>query len=136
MRPFLSPFGHLKQFFCYYSTKPSTFWITSPLTTFTNNVAAGSDYAKGSGIWYLFPDDPVGPSEGMGFFGHREAKRTPIGLFENNVAHSNGKIGLRFDKRLGQIHNILGCSTYDPRDDPTDRKSDRVAITLNGFTGK
>ena len=71
----------------------------------------------------------------MGFFGNREAKRTPIGLFENNVAHSNGKIGLRFDKRLGVEHQIIGCSTYDPRIEPTQRHSNRTAITLSGFTG-
>jgi len=115
--------------------QPSTFWITSPLTTFTNNAAAGSDYTKGSGIWYLFPDEPVGPSTGLGLFGHREAKRTPITLFDNNVAHSNGKIGLRFDKRLDAAHEIIGCSTYDPRIDPKDKRSNRTAITLSGFTG-
>ena len=73
---------------------------------------------------------------GMGFFKVREAMITPITLFKNNVAHSNGKIGLRFDHRLGVLHNILGCQTYDPRVDPKDKKSERVAITLNGFTGK
>jgi len=115
--------------------EPSTFWITSPLTTFTNNAAAGSDNSHGSGIWYLFPDEPVGPSAGLGLFRHREAKMTPILPFENNSAHSNGKIGLRFDKRLNEIHGIIGCSTYDPRIDPTNRRSNRTAITLNGFTG-
>ena len=78
----------------------------------------------------------MGPSAAYNFFEDREAKRTPIGLFENNSAHSNGKIGLRFDKRLGEIHEIIGCSTYDPRIDPKDRRSNRTAITINGFTGK
>jgi len=36
-------------------TQPSTFWLTSPLVTMTNNHAAGSD-RKGVGIWYLFPN--------------------------------------------------------------------------------
>ena len=61
---------------------------------------------------------------------------TPISTFENNVAHSNGKIGLRFDKRLNSSHTIIGCSTYDPHVNSTDRHSDRTPITLNGFTGK
>ena len=34
----------------------STFWITSPLTNMTGNVAAGSHH---TGIWHLYPDLPV-----------------------------------------------------------------------------
>ena len=34
--------------------EPTTFWITSPLTVVTNNAAAGSDYSKGMGIWYIY----------------------------------------------------------------------------------
>jgi hypothetical protein len=48
----------------------------------TNNAAAGSDKQAGHGIWYLFPEEPVGPSQGLGFFDRREAKRTLITLFE------------------------------------------------------
>ena len=59
--------------------EPSTFWITSPLTTLTNNAAAGSASKTGVGIWYLFPDKPVGPSAGLGLFAKLEAKSTPIG---------------------------------------------------------
>ena len=59
--------------------EPTTFWLTSPVTEFTNNAAAGSDSRKGVGIWYLFPDEPVGPSAGKGMFARREAKHTPIG---------------------------------------------------------
>ena len=59
--------------------EPATFWLTSPVTEFTNNAAAGSDSGRGVGVWYLFPDEPVGHSAGMGFFAHKEAKRTPIG---------------------------------------------------------
>ena len=71
----------------------------------------------------------------MGFFQRKEAKQTPILTFENNVAHSNGLIGLRFDKRLSPDHGIIGCSTYDPRINPTARRSNRTAVTLSGFTG-
>ena len=70
--------------------EPTTFWITSPLTILTENAAAGADTKTGVGIWYLFPDAPVGPSTGL-FFDYREAKNTPIGECSNNVAHSNGK---------------------------------------------
>ena len=48
--------------------EPTTFWITSPSTILKDNVAAGSDSSKGVGIWYLFPDEPVGPSTPFNFF--------------------------------------------------------------------
>ncbi len=70
-------------------TQPATFWITSPLTTMTNNAAAGADSTSGFGIWYLFPDEPVGPSAGLGFFGEKEAKHTPITLFKVNEFPGN-----------------------------------------------
>merc|ERR1719414_1132205 len=57
-------------------SEPTTFWLTSPLVTMTNNHAAGSDSKHGVGIWYLFPDEPVGPSKNLNppLFGYREAK--------------------------------------------------------------
>ena len=101
-----------------------------------NNHAAGSDStASGAGIWYLFPDEPVGPSRALGFYKKLEAKRTPITLFENNVAHSN-VFGLAVFRRLRDDHGILGCSTYDPKVVPTDAKSENMPAIFNGFTGK
>ena len=114
--------------------RPTTFWITSPLTTLIDNVAAGSDNARGVGFWYLFPDKPVGPSEGM-FFGNREAKRTPISEFRDNTAHSNGDIGLGLFNRLGESHEIIGCSTYSPRVDPMDSKSNYDPVVFDGYIG-
>lgn len=115
--------------------EPSTFWITSPLTTMRNNAAAGSDNKEGVGIWYLFPDEPVGPSEGLGLFGYREAKYTPIDPFKDNVAHSNGNIGLALFRRLGESHEIIGCSTYSPRVDPKDEKSELSPVVFDGLIG-
>ena len=98
-----------------------------------NNHAAGSGM-KGVGIWYLFPDAPVGPSVGL-FFKKREAKHTAITLFENNVAHSNGQLGLGVFRRLREDHGLLGCSTYNPRENPLDRHSELVPARFEGFTG-
>ena len=100
-----------------------------------NNHAAGSD-EQGVGIWYLFPDKPIGPSASEGFFELDEAKKTPITLFENNVAHSNGHIGFALFRRLREDHGILGCSTYSPRVDPKDKNSEPFPVQFNGFTGK
>jgi len=116
-------------------SEPTTFWLTSPLVTMIGNHAAGTEGSKGIGIWYLFPDKPVGPSAGLGFFKPKEAKHTPISEFRDNVAHSNGRMGLGVFRRLRQDHGIVGCSTYDPRADPLDRDSENVPAIFNGFIG-
>jgi len=115
-------------------SEPSTFWLTSPLVTMIGNHAAGSAGNKGIGIWYLFPDKPVGESAGLGFFKPKEAKHTPISEFRDNVAHSNGRMGLGVFRRLRQDHGIVGCSTYDPRAVPTDKNSEVVPAIFNGLT--
>ena len=99
------------------------------------NHAAGAD-ERGVGIWYLFPDNPVGPSATENFFKHREAKHIPITLFQNNVAHSNGKIGLALFRRLREDHGIQGCSTYNPRVTPLNKDSELTPVLFDGFTGK
>ena len=117
---------------------PSTFWITSPLTTMINNRAAGSDNSKGVGIWFLFPDDEVGVAKevGLSIFDKKEAKYTAITKFKDNVAHSNGNIGLALFRRLGENHEIIGCSTYSPRVDPKlGSKSELKAVVFDGFVG-
>ena len=101
-----------------------------------NNVAAGSDSRFGVGIWYLFPDKPVGESANLDlFFKPKQAKHTPINQFKDNVAHSNGNIGLALFRRLGPEHNIIGCSTYSPKENPLNRNWDFVPIFFDGFTG-
>ena len=47
---------------------PSTFWITSPLTTLTENSAAGSE---GIGIWYIFAGKAYVVTEGGGVLGRK-----------------------------------------------------------------
>ena len=89
--------------------KPSTFWITSPLTIVTENSAAGSD---GMGIWYIFADKVTGPSGNeTGFYEDGEAFRTAILPFERNTVHSNVDSGFMFgfellrDQVYGKIEN-------------------------------
>ena len=104
----------------------------------TNNHAAGSDSKHGVGIWYLFPDEPVGPSKNLDppLFGYREAKYTKITLFDNNVAHSNGNLGLAVFRRLREDHGIQGCSTYDPRMNPLEPNNSPLnPAEFNYFTG-
>ena len=108
--------------------------MTSPLVTVVNNAAAGSD-EKGVGYWYLFPDAPVGPSAGLGFFKEREAKHIAITKFHNNVAHSNGNLGLAVFRRLREDHGILGCQTYNPRVEPFNKTSELTPAIFTDFTG-
>ena len=68
-----------------YYRRPTGFWMTNPLVYFTNNVAAGGE---GSGIWFVFPDEPLVPSKEFKLMEFNEAKRTSILAFSNNVAHS------------------------------------------------
>lgn len=41
------------------------------------------------GFWIIFPDEPTGNSESLGFMKKYEAKHTKITEISNNVAHSN-----------------------------------------------
>ena len=84
----------------------------------------------------MFPDEPVGPSKGLGFFAKKEAKRTPILSFKDNSAHSNGNTGLALFRRLSKDHGVIGCSTYSPRVNATDRLSEMVPVIFDGFHGK
>ncbi|KAL5012315.1 hypothetical protein ScPMuIL_010866 [Solemya velum] len=93
--------------------KPATFWITNPLTILRDNVAAGSVH---TGIWYLYPDEPIGPSAGKGWMAKGEALNTPITEFNNNVGHSNYLNGLNIDFKLTTSSDVGGSITYKPQD--------------------
>lgn len=111
---------------------PSTFWITNPKTIMRNNVAAGSDYA---GIWYVFPDEPIGASYGIVKTMQKdEAKRTPITEFTNNVVHSNRVGGIFFDRRLRNDTGFAFGTKYTPLSDPQDETSAPQTAVFNRLT--
>ena len=114
---------------------PSTFWITSPKTKLVGNVAAGSDRRGGVGIWYIFPDSPVGLSTNRTEFVLNEAAHTQIDLFRDNIAHSNGGVGLGFFKRLGPKHEVLGCSVHGVMLNPLNKSSELEPLVFAGFVG-
>lgn len=70
----------------------STFWIENPNNHLSGNVAGGSEQ---TGFWYAFPARPTGPSLALG--PDLDIRYTPLGVFDNNVAHSNLLRGLFFD---------------------------------------
>ncbi|XP_021362415.1 transmembrane protein 2-like isoform X2 [Mizuhopecten yessoensis] len=112
--------------------KPSTFWITNPLTVLENNVAAGG---KGHGIWYVFPEEPMGLSNGKGYMQYGEARHTAVTKFSNNVAHSNRLDGLRFEQRLDQDGTELSNNNqYEPLVDPLDDESELKLVEFSRIT--
>lgn len=106
--------------------QPATFWITNPDNIVRNNAAAGSD---GFGFWYALPEHPTGLSDRPDIW----PRRTPLGVFSNNVAHSNGDRGLNVDsgpRPSGETE----ATYYAPRVDPSDRDSDPVVARFDRLT--
>lgn len=73
---------------------PASFWITHPDNIVRNNRAAGSDRY---GYWYDLQVHPTGPSADPNVC----PENAKLGEFSDNVAHSNGRYGLRI------FHNFL-----------------------------
>ena len=67
---------------------PASFWITNPRNNFIGNHAAGSEMY---GFWFDLPDHPTGQSATDDVCPPGER----LGSFKDNVAHSNGRYGLR-----------------------------------------
>jgi hypothetical protein len=72
---------------------PATFWITNPDNFITDNAAAGSDRY---GFWFDLPVHPGGASATSFVC----PQGLPLGQFERNRAHSNGRYGLRIFNSL------------------------------------
>ena len=67
---------------------PASFWITNPNNEFVGNHAAG---AEEYGFWFDLPAHPTGASSSS----HICPVGVKLGTFVHNVAHSNGRYGLR-----------------------------------------
>lgn len=82
---------------------PASFWITHPDNIFRNNRAAGSDRY---GYWFDLQVHSTGPS----FSASICPENSKLGEFSNNVAHSNGRYGLRIFHQLIPRENP--CSNF------------------------
>ncbi|XP_061181065.1 cell migration-inducing and hyaluronan-binding protein-like [Saccostrea echinata] len=109
---------------------PATFWITNPLTTLVNNVAAGGE---GIGYWYIFPHIPTGPSANKNFMQPGEAKNTRITKFLDNSCHSH-ETCLFVDNELEDDLTFGGYNHYNPKLDPLDPSSPPAPALFDGFT--
>nr|XP_034311769.1 cell surface hyaluronidase [Crassostrea gigas] len=110
---------------------PTTFWITNPQTYVRNNVAAGG---AGHGFWFVYPNEPLDASEGLGMMDLYEAMHTAIFEFDNNVAHSNVKSGLFIDNILKNDGSLGDTNTYEPWNDPKDPDSGAKMVTISRLT--
>jgi hypothetical protein len=106
--------------------RAATFWITNPDNVVRNNVAAGSE---GIGFWYALPEHPTGLSESDSIW----PRRTPLGAFDGNVAHSNGDVGLNVDHGP-RPNGHTEATWYAPVVDPSDEDSDPVVADFSDLT--
>jgi cell migration-inducing and hyaluronan-binding protein len=104
--------------------RPSTFWITNPDNTISDNVAAGS---RGFGFWCAFPAAPTGLSTGQPDL----PRTTPLRQFSGNSAHSDASGGLNVDDGP-RPDGTTETTNYAPRTDPA-VQSDPVVAQFAGF---
>jgi len=94
---------------------PASFWITHPTNNFVDNHAAGS--AK-YGFWFDLQTHSTGPSTDTSICPQFEK----LGEFTGNVAHSNGKYGLRIFHRFTPVEDPcagLNSGAHLNREQPT-----------------
>jgi len=85
---------------------PASFWITHPDNVFTNNHAAGSERY---GFWFDLQDNSINGSYSPSIC----PKNSKLGEFRDNVAHSNGKYGLRIFHSLAPRERPCDAWTFD-----------------------
>ncbi len=109
---------------------PSIFWITNPDNVLVGNVAA---HSAGSGFWYSLPEHPTGPSYDV--FGGADVwpRRTPLGRFEGNLAHSNQNDGLHVDRGPAATTLRAETAAYRPRLNPADQDSEPVTARFENY---
>ncbi|KAK3087910.1 hypothetical protein FSP39_012365 [Pinctada imbricata] len=110
-------------------SRPTVFWLTNPLTTTINNVAAGAH----TGFWFIFPREPIQLSAGLGFM--TWANQTAITKTDNNVAHSCSANGLFVDNLLTSDSDITGNNEYGPKAEPGNNNSPDKLVVFDRFTG-
>ncbi len=107
---------------------PASFWITHPDNIFRGNHAAGAD---NYGFWFDTKPNPTGPS----FDPNICPENSPLGEFTNNVAHSNGRYGLRIFHKLKPRTFPCVDLIFDPNN-TTDPywKNPPIAAVFQNFT--
>ncbi len=109
----------------------ATYWITNPANHYIDNVAAGSD---STGFWLSLPEHPTGQFEGTEISAQTWPRRTPLGIFRGNTAHSNYD-GFMFDRNAGAdgTFGVTG-TVYIQREDPSDGTSRPIVNLITDLT--
>jgi cell migration-inducing and hyaluronan-binding protein len=111
----------------------STFWITNPNNVYRDNVAAGSDMV---GFWFALPIHPNGQFLNTEISANTWPRRTRLGEFSGNTAHSNFD-GLMFDRgpNPDNTFSVGGSNYHFPTVDPADPNSQPLVSHFANFTG-
>jgi G8 domain/Right handed beta helix region len=106
---------------------PSGFWITNPDNVVRGNVAAD---AEGNGFWLAFGRKPTGDAARIDLL----PDRVPLGVFDDNVAHSNGRPGINLDWAPTDEAGHTAPNKYVPTTDGSENRYDnqvRMAMRRN-----
>lgn len=111
----------------------ATFWITNPDNIYRGNVAAGSDQI---GFWFALPIHPTGEFEGTETSRNTWPRRTKLGEFSGNTAHSNFD-GLMFDRGPNPdgTFSVAGSNYHVAYANPADTESEMLVSLFEDFTG-
>lgn len=108
-------------------TQPATFWVTNPDNYLIGNVSAGS---VAEGFWFALPEHPLALDSNLTNVWPRQS---PLGLFIDNVAHSDEDTGLLVDNGPNP-NNTLDGFYYQPVKHPGDDSSTPVKTYFQNFT--
>ncbi len=110
----------------------STFWITHPSNHYIDNVAAGSEV---TGFWIALPVNGIGEFEGTEVGMNTFPRRSPLGEFRGNVAHSSFD-GMMFDRGPAPDNrfSVAGSNYHTARANPADPNSERLVTVIEDFT--
>ena len=109
----------------------ASFWITNPNNSYIDNVAAGSDE---NGFWLSLPEHPNGAFLGTDVAKGTWPRRTKLGEFRGNVAHSNFD-GFMLDRNIN-VDNTFGLTgnSHMPKEDPADPNSKGLVSNFENLT--
>ncbi|HEX6962100.1 MAG TPA: hypothetical protein VF175_09555, partial [Lacipirellula sp.] len=109
----------------------ATFWITNPNNIYVDNVAAG---AEATGFWMSLPEHPTGAFEGTDASAATWPRRTPLGEFKGNVAHSNFD-AFMFDRNKApdDTFSVTG-SSHTAHENPADADSKALISVFEDLT--
>ncbi len=109
----------------------ATYWITNPGNHFIGNVAAGSDAV---GFWLAFIEHPNGQFAGTEISANTWPRRSPLGEFRGNTAHSNFD-SLMYDRgpNADNTFSVAG-SGHTAYADPSDPNSEVIVSHIDDYT--